>query len=182
LTVRSLYVRLGRPRSNLNLLLTLRRSVSNMSGGVITQVTQLHSRHGNGAVREVVEGVLEGCRKGTWRRMVRWCVEGELEGGEFFVKEDRGVEGGGVWGKRYWMDVNEIVPGVSESMAEEVRRLGRGINFLKICCGKVQQGIRAEGWEKVDTPKLEREVSEACRKIDGVVVDTIKKEVRRDKF
>ena len=148
-----------------------------MSGGVITQVTQLHSRHGNGGVRRVVEGVLEGCRKGTWRRMVRWCVEGELEGGEFFVKEDKGVEGGaGVWGKRYWMDVNEIVPGVSEGMAEEVRRLGRGINFLKICCGKVHQGIRADGWDKVDTPMLEKEVSAACRKIDVAVVDSIKGE------
>ena len=78
-------------------------------------------------------------------------MRGNLRGGSSSSRRTGGLGGGGVWRDRYRIDVNEIVPGVSEAMAEEVLRLGRGINFLKICSGKEQQGINPEGWEEVDT-------------------------------
>ena len=118
-------------------------------------------------------------------------TEGELvdasEGeSEFFVVEDRTVGGENLYASRYHLKCDMLLPGIGEKLARKVLGVGRGINFLKKCCGggdgvardldSVRNIFKGQGeaFKHGNTALLENLIDSALASVSTSVVASLK--------
>jgi len=137
-----------------------------------------HAKHGDPATRATVERLLAAAAAPMLQMVRAWVVAGELEDprGEFFVVSDPAVGEEDLWRARYSLNDAMRPPFISETVAMDVLRVGKSINFLRRRCDD-------ESWERERSPivaaaaaagglsygnpaALDALVSEAKRRID----------------
>ena len=178
LTLRRLSVWLAEPLRRLRLLAVLMDAAVDARGGALLRALHEHAKHGDPATRATVERLLAAAAAPMLQMVRAWVVAGELEDprGEFFVVSDPAVGEEDLWRARYSLNDAMRPPFISETVAMDVLRVGKSINFLRRRCDD-------ESWERERSPivaaaaaagglsygnpaALDALVSEAKRRID----------------
>ena len=162
LTLRTLHIWLLTPSRTLQTLSTLTTSCSPLSGGQLLTTLHAHANHGDPHHRTIVTEILDKASKPFYKTLYRFVVHGELgettsaattgesappptattssssssPSSEFFVTSDRSVSRDHLWSSKYTLNPSQMTPLISPSLARSVLEVGRGINFVRKCCGE----------------------------------------------
>ncbi len=138
LTLRRLLVWLEEPLVRLRLVWLLCGCARGLKGGALARAVERHQDHGDPAVRALVRRVTEKLAEPIHSMSRRWMERGEVEDPhhEFFVSVDMSVKVDQLWAHRYSVREAMLPSFLGPTVAANVLRIGRAINFLKHCCGE----------------------------------------------
>eukprot|EP00899_Mesostigma_viride_P022858 jgi/Mesvir1/3757/Mv15031-RA.1 len=158
-----------------------------MRGGGLASAIHAHTRHGDPGVRSLVTRLLRQTCVPLFEMLRRWMFEGELVDPyrEFFVVADPDVADENMWHARYSLDMSMLPSFIPESLAQRILRIGKSINFLRVCCqdplGKA--GVKAAAAAATVSPswglaygqvgELEAVVKKVAEEIDRRLLETM---------
>jgi gamma-tubulin complex component 3 len=139
LTKRSLLLYIAQPKSTLHLLTTLLNTTETsryQQGGNIIAMLSLALKHGSQSHQTIVQGIVNSTERVVWKWIDLWLRTGVLinRTSDFFVAENTTVNNDNFYFSRYTLNKFMLLPSISVSLGEEIVKVGRGINFLRMLC------------------------------------------------
>ncbi|RAL48519.1 hypothetical protein DM860_005943 [Cuscuta australis] len=187
LSLRRLSVWFTEPTVKMRLMAVLVDSCRVLKGGSMAGAIHMHAQHGDPLVKDFMKRLLHRVCSPLFEMVRTWVLEGELEDlfSEFFIVSQP-VKAESLWGEGYRLHSAMLPSFISQSLAQQILRTGKSINFLRVCC---EDGGWAEAAKEAaaaagtttsrgslrygETDALESLVTEAARRIDKHLLDVM---------
>ncbi|XVF75936.1 hypothetical protein PTKIN_Ptkin13bG0227300 [Pterospermum kingtungense] len=183
MSLRRLSVWFAEPKVKMRLMAVLVDKCQVLRGGAMAGAIHLHAQHGDPLVRDFMRQLLRRVCSPLFEMVRSWVLEGELEDifAEFFIVEQP-VKTESLWREGYRLHSGRLPLFVSHSLAQCILRIGKSINFLRVCCdvrdwsdaaAAAGTTTRRGGLGYGETDALESLVMEAAKRIDKHLLDVI---------
>lgn len=192
LSLRRLAVWFAEPMVRMRLMAVLVDSCKVLRGGAMAGAIHVHAQHGDPMVQEFMKRLLRRVCSPLFEMVRSWVLEGELDDmfAEFFVVGQT-VKAESLWREGYQLYEAMLPDFISQSLAKQILRTGKSINFLRVCCEDqgwataASEAAAAAGTTTMrgglgygETDALEALVVEAARRIDKHLLDVMYRRYR----
>ncbi|XP_019165844.1 PREDICTED: gamma-tubulin complex component 3 isoform X2 [Ipomoea nil] len=189
LSLRRLSVWFAEPMVKMRLMAVLVDSCKVLKGGAMAGAIHMHAQHGDPLVKDFMKRLLHRVCSPLFEMVRTWVLEGELEDifAEFFIVSQP-VKAESLWREGYRLHTAMLPSFISPSLAQQILRTGKSINFLRVCCedrgwaDAAMEAAAAAGTTTTrgslkygETDALESLVTEAAKRIDKHLLDVIYK-------
>ncbi|CAH9079369.1 unnamed protein product [Cuscuta epithymum] len=187
LSLRRLSVWFAEPIVKMRLMAVLVDNCKVLKGGSMAGAIHIHAQHGDPLVKDFMKRLLHRVCSPLFEMVRRWVLEGELEDlfSEFFIVSQP-VKAESLWREGYRLHSAMLPSFISQTLAQQILRTGKSINFLRVCC-------EDRGWAEAateaataagtttsrgnlrygETDALESLVTEAAKRIDTHLLDVM---------
>ncbi|KAL8456305.1 hypothetical protein ACS0TY_034498 [Phlomoides rotata] len=192
LSLRRLSVWFTEPTVKMRLMAVLVDSCKVLKGGAMAGAIHMHAQHGDPLVNDFMKRLLRRVCSPLFEMVRSWVLEGELEDifAEFFVL-GQPVKAESLWREGYRLHAAMLPTFISQSLAQQILRTGKSINFLRVCCedqgwadaateaaAAAGTSTRRGGLGYGETDALESLVTEAAKRIDRHLLDVMYKQYK----
>ncbi|XP_016505980.2 gamma-tubulin complex component 3-like [Nicotiana tabacum] len=189
MSLRRLSVWFAEPIVKMRLMAVLVDNCKSLKGGAMAGAIHMHAQHGDPLVNDFMKRLLRRVCSPLFEMVRRWVLEGELEDifAEFFIVS-RTVKDESLWGEGYRLHASMLPAFISQSLAKQILRTGKSINFLRVCCDDrgwadaATEAATAVGTTTTrgslgygETDALESLVTEAAKRIDKHLLELMHK-------
>ncbi|KAL7582776.1 hypothetical protein Lser_V15G42467 [Lactuca serriola] len=187
LSLRRLSVWLVEPMVKMRRMAVLVDSCRSLKGGAMAGAIHLHAQHGDPLLHDFMKNLLQKLSSPLFEMVRSWVLEGDLQDSysEFFVSE-QSVKPESLWREGYKVNYLMLPSFISQSLAHQILRTGKSINFLKVCCNdhtwadlatentsSTWTNPKRGGLGYGETNALESLVTESSKRIDKHLMDVI---------
>lgn len=108
-------------------------------GGALASRLHGHALHGDPAVQQIVQRMMDSVCTPLYTILSRWVLHGELYDPfeEFFVGSRVGVPANSMWQETYFLRPSMLPSFFSPSLAQKILVIGKSINFIRACIQKL---------------------------------------------
>ncbi|XP_060201299.1 gamma-tubulin complex component 3 [Lycium barbarum] len=189
MSLRRLSVWFAEPLVKMRLMAVLVDNCKSLKGGAMAGAIHMHAQHGDPLVNDFMKRLLRRVCSPLFEMVRRWVLEGELEDifSEFFVVSQP-VKDESLWREGYRLHAAMLPAFISQSLAKQILRTGKSINFLRVCCDDrgwadaATEAATAVGTTTTrgslgygETDALESLVTEAAKRIDKHLLELMHK-------
>ncbi|KAI3507647.1 hypothetical protein L1887_22636 [Cichorium endivia] len=187
LSLRRLSVWLVEPMVKMRRMAVLVDSCRSLKGGAMAGAIHLHAQHGDPLLHDFMKQLLQKLSSPLFEMVRSWVLEGDLQDSysEFFISE-QSVKPESLWREGYKVNHLMLPSFISKSLAHQILRTGKSINFLKVCCNDhswaelsteavsaTWTNPKRRGLGYGETNALESLVTESSKRIDKHLMDVI---------
>ncbi|KEP62864.1 UNVERIFIED_CONTAM: Spc97 / Spc98 family protein [Hammondia hammondi] len=135
ITLRRFAVWLQEPFCRMRALAALAEEAKGLKGGPLLSTLYAHSLRGDPELRVLMLHMLKRAAEPVTDMIHAWIDHGELRdpAGEFFVTQRPHCAVEDLWDKRYFVNVDRIPSFFPLSLASEILRVGKSLNFMRLC-------------------------------------------------
>ncbi|EPR60866.1 Spc97 / Spc98 family protein [Toxoplasma gondii GT1] len=135
ITLRRFAVWLQEPFCRMRALAALAEEAKGLKGGPLLSTIYAHSLRGDPELRVLMLHILKRAAEPVTDMIHAWIDHGELRdpAGEFFVTQRSQCAVEDLWDKRYFVNVDRIPVFFPPSLASEILRVGKSLNFMRLC-------------------------------------------------
>ncbi|XP_016541058.2 gamma-tubulin complex component 3 [Capsicum annuum] len=189
MSFRRLSVWFAEPIVKMRLMAVLVDNCKSLKGGAMAGAIHMHAQHGDPLVNDFMKRLLRRVCSPLFEMVRRWVLEGELEDifSEFFIVSQP-VKDESLWREGYRLHAAMLPAFISQSLAKQILRTGKSINFLRVCCDDrgwadaATEAAAAVGTTTTrgslgygETDALESLVTEAAKRIDKHLLELMHK-------
>lgn len=189
MSLRRLSVWFAEPIVKMRLMAVLVDNCKSLKGGAMAGAIHMHAQHGDPLVNDFMKRLLRRVCSPLFEMVRRWVLEGELEDifAEFFIVSQP-VKDESLWREGYRLHAAMLPTFISQSLAKQILRTGKSINFLRVCCDDrgwadaATEAAAAVGTTTTrgslgygETDALESLVTEAAKRIDKHLLELMHK-------
>ncbi|TMW82708.1 hypothetical protein EJD97_005251 [Solanum chilense] len=189
ISLRRLTVWFAEPIVKMRLMAVLVDNCKSLKGGAMAGAIHMHAQHGDPLVNDFMKRLLRRVCSPLFEMVRRWVLEGELEDifAEFFIVSQP-VKDESLWREGYRLHAAMLPAFISQSLAKQILRTGKSINFLRVCCDDrgwadaATEAAAAVGTTTTrgslgygETDALESLVTEAAKRIDKHLLELMHK-------
>ncbi|CAN4121418.1 unnamed protein product [Withania somnifera] len=189
MSLRRLAVWFAEPIVKMRLMAVLVDNCKSLKGGAMAGAIHMHAQHGDPLVNDFMKQLLRRVCSPLFEMVRRWVLEGELEDifAEFFIVSQP-VNDESLWREGYRLHAAMLPAFISQSLAKQILRTGKSINFLRVCCDDrgwadaATEAAAAVGTTTTrgslgygETDALESLVTEAAKRIDKHLLELMYK-------
>ncbi|KAJ8532757.1 hypothetical protein K7X08_015646 [Anisodus acutangulus] len=189
MSLRRLSVWFAEPIVKMRLMAVLVDNCKSLKGGAMAGAIHMHAQHGDPLVNDFMKRLLRRVCSPLFEMVRRWVLEGELEDifAEFFVLS-RPVKDESLWREGYRLHAAMLPAFITQTLAKQILRTGKSINFLRVCCDDrgwadaAAEAATAVGTTTTrgslgygETDALESLVTEAAKRIDKHLLELMHK-------